>query len=255
MTTTNNLDAYRASEREQIRTADLLRLMPTQGKLALDVGARDGYFSQLMTQYFDKVVALDLVKPGFQIQGIDCVAGDVTALAFPDAHFDFILCAEVLEHVPPQNLATACRELARVCRGQLLLGVPDRQDLRVGRTTCQVCGRTNPPWGHVNSFDDRRLQALFEGYAVREISRVGTTNETTNTLSAWLMDLAGNPYGTYHQEEPCVHCGSALGRPTPRTLPQKLLTKLAFWTRSATTMLSKPRANWMHVLFTKSPDI
>ncbi len=254
MTITNNLDAYRASEREQMRTADLLRLMPTRGKLALDVGARDGYFSQLMTQYFDKVIALDLVKPGFQIQGIDCVAGDVTALEFPDAHFDFVLCAEVLEHVPPQNLATACRELARVCHGQLLLGVPDRQDLRVGRTTCQVCRRTNPPWGHVNSFDDRRLQMLFEGCSVREISRVGTTNETTNTLSAWLMDLAGNPYGTYHQEEPCVHCGSALGRPTPRTLPQKLLTKLAFWTRSATAMLSEPRANWVHVLFTKSPE-
>ncbi|MDT8363399.1 MAG: class I SAM-dependent methyltransferase [Nitrosomonas sp.] len=256
MTTTNDLEVYRASEREQMRTADLFRLMPARGVgLALDVGARDGHFSRLMTQRFDKVVALDLVKPDFQIQGVDCVAGDATALAFPDAHFDFVLCAEVLEHIPPQKLATACRELARVCRGQLLIGVPDRQDLRVSRTTCQVCGRSNPPWGHVNSFDDRRLRVLFEGCAVREVSRVGVTNETTNALSAWLMDLAGNPYGTYGQEEPCVHCGAALGRPAPRALPQKLLTKLAFWIRSATAPLTKPRANWVHVLFSKSPDI
>ena len=37
-----DLTAYRHSEREQARTNDLLALMPTTGRCALDVGARDG---------------------------------------------------------------------------------------------------------------------------------------------------------------------------------------------------------------------
>ena len=34
-------------------------------------------------------------------------------------------------------------------------------------------------------------------------------------LSTLLLDLAGNPFGTYDQEEPCIHCGAKL-KPPPR---------------------------------------
>lgn len=245
----DDLDAYRQSARERLRTADLLRLMPAKGEVALDVGARDGHFSRLMAERFGKVVALDLERPGFDIPGVDCVDGDVTRLGFPDGRFDFVLCAEVLEHVPTSLLPAACKELVRVCRGQLLIGVPDRQDLRVGRTTCQACGRTNPPWGHVNRFDERQLREMFPGCLVVEVSRVGSTREATNALAAWLMEKAGNPYGTYSQDEPCVHCGSALGEPPHRSPFQKVLTRVAFWAQAVTAPLARPRANWVHVLF------
>ena len=247
----SDLTAYRASDKEKRRTADLLRLMPSRGARALDVGAREGFFARLMAERFDQVVALDLEKPGFEHPGVVCVAGDATALAFEDNQFDLVFCAEVLEHVPTDGLAAACRELARVCRGTVLIGVPDRQDLRVGRTTCGACRRPNPPWGHVNRFDEDRLRTLFSGCSVREVSHVGSTDEASNALSAWLMDQAGNPYGTYEQDEPCVHCGQPLGGPPQRSFPQKLLTKLAFGARALTP--PQPRANWIHILFDKRP--
>jgi SAM-dependent methyltransferase len=242
-----DLNAYRASANERLRTDDLLRLTPERGLAALDVGARDGHFSRLLAQRFERVVALDLNRPSFDLPRVECVAGDVTALPFADGHFDFVLCAEVLEHVPTNCLKMACAELARVCNAKLLIGVPDCQDLRLGRTTCQGCGRVNPPWGHVNRFDESSLRELFDGWRVEQVSRVGLVGEATNALSAWLMDLAGNPYGTYEQEEPCVYCGSALGRPPPRSLGQKLLTKLAFWARALSP--ASQRANWIHVQF------
>jgi hypothetical protein len=70
-------------------------------------------------------------------------------LGFADDFFDFVLCAEVLEHIPTASLSRACSELGRVSKHYVLIGVPYRQDIRVGRTTCWSCRKKNPPWGHI----------------------------------------------------------------------------------------------------------
>ncbi len=242
-----DISQYRSSGPEQQRTADLLRLMPEHGRHALDIGARDGHFSRLMAERFDRVTALDLSRPDIVHPRIDCVQGDATALQFADGCFDFVFCAEVLEHIPSPGLEQACREIERVASRQILIGVPYRQDLRVGRTTCYHCGRPNPPWGHVNRFDEARLATLFPGCRVETRSFVGSNRESTNWLSTALMDYAGNPWGSYTQEEPCIHCGSALKPLPPRTPAQKLATRLAFWTRQLTERFTPAHGNWLHL--------
>ena len=247
-----DLSAYRASAAEQQRTNDVLRLMPAAGAKALDIGARDGHFSLLMAERFDDVTALDLVKPNVVHPRVRCVEGNASDLPFPDAMFDFVLCVEVLEHIPPPILPDVCRELERVATGRLLIGVPYKQDLRVGRTTCYSCGGKNPPWGHVNSFDEKRLAGLFARCDVEAVSFVGVNSAWTNGVSAALMDFAGNPYGTYAQEEPCIHCGRRLIAPPPRSVAQRLATRCAFWSRRITEALTPPRGNWLHMMLRRS---
>jgi hypothetical protein len=246
-----NLTEYRNSTAEQLRTQDLLRLTPKTGVVALDVGARDGHFSLLFAERFDDVVALDLVKPNIVHPKVQCVQGDASKLAFVDDSFDFVFCAEVLEHIPPTILTTVCREIERVSKSQILIGVPYRQDIRVGRTTCYSCGGKNPPWGHVNSFDERRLVELFPNCEVASTSFVGVSNAHTNALASALMDMAGNPYGTYSQEEHCIHCDNALLQPPARDLRQKIMTKLALWSQFPSSIFSKPRGNWLHMCLNK----
>lgn len=246
-----NLTEYRASSSEQLRTADLLRLMPATGRLALDVGARDGHFSILLADRFEKVVALDLTLPGIAHPRVECVQGNAAELQFPDGSFDFVFCAEVLEHVPTSILRKVCSEIERVACARIVVGVPYRQDLRVGRTTCSSCGKQNPPWGHVNSFDEEDLKKLFPSCQVESIAFVGSNTSRTNSLSAALMDFAGNPYGTYDQEEPCVHCGASLVLPPRRNLVQLIATKLGFWSRKATELLEPRRGNWIHIALRK----
>ncbi len=245
----SDIQRYRESESEKVRTADLLRLLPCGRKSVLDIGARDGHFSRLLTNYFEQVTALDLQKPSFEYPRVTTVAGDVTKLQFPDESFDCVFCAEVLEHIPA--VEQACRELSRVVRHELIIGVPYRQDTRSGRTTCRNCGRSNPPWAHVNRFDEQRLQGLFPGFVVQAKSFVGSTNEVTNFLSMMLMDLAGNPWGTYDQEECCIYCGAAIMPPNERSLVSKICSGVALRLNHLQMLLTTPHANWIHIVFYK----
>jgi hypothetical protein len=242
----------RTSDQERARTQDLLDLIPKQGKIALDIGARDGHFSKLLAERFDRVVALDLERPDIDHPRIESVKGDACQLGFGDSAFDFVLCAEVLEHIPPDLLERVCREIVRVAGGVVVIGVPFKQDLRLGRTTCSSCRKTSASWGHMSSFDENRLIGLFEGLSLAKRSFVGAHKNSTNVFSAVLMDFAGNPYGTYEQEEHCPWCDSKLIRPIHRTVTQKIATKLAIVLNSIQRLFLRPRANWIHLRFEKA---
>jgi hypothetical protein len=242
---------WRETEIERTRVADLMALLPGDVEAAIDIGARDGFISSQLADRGVTVTALDLERPSIDDTRICCVKGDATALAFEDAHFDLVFCAEVLEHIPTTLLPNACSELARVSRRYLLIGVPYKQDLRLDRSTCSQCSKTNPPWGHVNSFDEARLGALFPACVVKKKSFVGQTRTATNIISTTLMELAGNPYGTYVQDEPCIHCGASMLAPATRTLTSRLLAKGAVLAMRAQAPFVQQRPKWIHVLLEK----
>jgi SAM-dependent methyltransferase len=250
-----DLSEYRNREKEKERTKDLMSLIPLPGKSVLDIGTRDGWFSKKLTAYYHEVTALDLEKPDIEDPRIRCVKGDVTRLDFGDSIFDLVFCTEVLEHIPADKLETACVELVRVAKKFIIVGVPYRQDIRRGRTLCRFCGKKNPPWGHVNSFTREKLEKLFSECKILQISFVGQNDLHTNMLSEIFMDLAGNPYGTYHQEEPCVHCGSKLRAPKQSNFIQKICTRLSVIIRKLQQPFCKPHPRWIHILFEKNTNI
>lgn len=240
---------------ERERISDLMNIMPKGHDSVLDVGARDGFLSRLLTEHFASVTALDLEKPSIAHDRITCVEGDVTRLELASDSFDVVLCSEVLEHIPGKGLEQACRELIRVAKSHIVIGAPYRQDIRLGRATCQSCGRGNPPWGHVNVFDERRLTELFLPLRKAGVTFVGSSRSRTNALSSWLMDVAGNPWGTYDQEEVCIHCGQEIGIPAERNLAQKLCSRLAFSLNAAQSRFISARPGWIHMVFDKPCQI
>ena len=73
--------------------------------------------------------------------------------------------------------------------------------------------------------------------------------QRTNFISSVLLSFAGNPFGTYEQEEPCVHCGAALERPAARSMVQRLATRTAHIVEQSQRRLLRPRAAWIHARF------
>lgn len=239
---------YRGAE-QIARVESLLSLLPRGRRSVLDIGARDGFLSAILTDFFDSVTALDLSRPTFQFDRVTTVKGDASQLEFSDNSFDVVFCAEVLEHVPA--LEPACREIARVARHEVLIGVPNRQDTRVGRTSCAQCGAINPPYGHINTFTAERLRSLFAGLQPIQEQRVGSMALVTNGLATQLRYLAGNPYGTYEQQEPCVCCGARLVAPS-RTVLTRAYSRVAASLDALQRPFVRPEPYWLHMLFAKS---
>ena len=249
------IDDYQPGSHEHERLTDLMRIVPRGHSSLLDAGARDGRMSELLAPFFKTVTALDLEKPDICTENVTAVQGDVTHLDFPDNSFDVVLCTEVLEHIPPESLRKACSEISRAAGHCVVIGVPYDQDLRVAKTTCRSCGRVNPPWGHVNVFNEEMLKKLFDTLAHTHTSFVGKIPFRTNFLSAFLIDLAGNPWGAYGEDQKCLHCGETLLGPPRRSFLQKVCSGLAVYLDAAQSRFAPSRPSWMHMIFTKKePD-
>jgi ubiquinone/menaquinone biosynthesis C-methylase UbiE len=235
---------YRSSISEQARQESLVRLMG-EGESAIDVGTLDGHYSRVLARRYTRVVALDLIKP--EIPGVECVQGNIYELQFPDRSFDLVLCTEVLEHLTEPE--RAARELMRVARRRLVIGVPYKQDLRFRRITCRECGKPAPAWGHINRFDEKRLTEMFQPLKVHTMELVGKWKTATTDLATWLMDRGGNPYGPYDQRTPCFHCGARYRRSENRTLIQRAFGLSAAILNKTQHALTKPHAVWIHIAF------
>lgn len=240
------LKTYRASAQETEREESLEQLMGS-GETALDIGTLDGYYAKKIKTRYSRVVAFDLVDRG--IPGCENVAGDAREMSrFADNSFDLVFCAEVLEHIP--HVEKAAAEIVRVCRKRAVIGVPYKQDIRLGRVTCAKCGKTAPPWGHVNSFDEHRLKAIFSGMEVESKHFIGKNRGRTTALATAMMDMAGNPWGVY-EHQVCMYCDAGLVAPQSRSLGQRLLGAAAFKMNQVQEQFCETHGNWIHIAFTK----
>lgn len=108
----------------KVRYGKVLALFPAlrdPARSVLEIGAGGGGIRNYLTR---QVVSVDLDHRLSLRTGHLGVTADARRLPFADDGFDLVLCMDTLEHIPPAQRAAAIRELARVCRHTLIIGLP-----------------------------------------------------------------------------------------------------------------------------------
>lgn len=140
----------------------------------LEVGVGEGVILQRVARRFPgaSVHGIDLpadhLREEWARRGIQAEFGDATSLRFADDEFDLVLAIEVLEHIPQPERALA--EIARVCRGHVVVSVPREPIWRIGNMLRgRYIGAFGNTPGHVNHWSARRFRrAVGEYFAVEQ---------------------------------------------------------------------------------------
>lgn len=97
---------------------EVLRVKPAN---CLVIGPGDGIVGDILRTFDVTVVTSDIDAA----LGPDLVA-DVRHLPVEDAAFDVVLCCQVLEHLPFDQLGVCLDEIARVSRGSAVVSIPHK---------------------------------------------------------------------------------------------------------------------------------
>lgn len=128
----------------------------------LEVGCAQGHFEKIASKFSENVFGgeyefskLSGAKKNCQ----ECCFTGVNAekLPFKDKMFDFVLCTEVLEHVPDWQLAL--KELQRVSRKKILITIPLEKGI-FWRSFSKIKGMKTR--GHLHKLDSQDVKKRME---------------------------------------------------------------------------------------------
>lgn len=110
-----------------------LTLPIVKGKNVLDIACGEGYGANLLSEFANKVTAVDINKETvekaalkYKNKNLEFITGSATSLSLPDHSVDIVVSFETLEHLSEHDLML--RELKRVLRpdGILIISTPDK---------------------------------------------------------------------------------------------------------------------------------
>ncbi|HEX7722923.1 MAG TPA: class I SAM-dependent methyltransferase [Pyrinomonadaceae bacterium] len=139
------------------------------GSAVLNVGTGDGLFVELISQAGMDAHSVDpdeesiaRLAAGTGTDGRARV-GSLDSIPFLDNSFDAVIVSEVLEHLSDETLGRALAEVDRVLAANGIVAgtVPANENLSEQITVCPCCGEIFHRWGHLQSFDAKRLQVLL----------------------------------------------------------------------------------------------
>lgn len=137
------------------------RVIPGGVKTILDAGCGNGAISNALADKYE-VTGLDISPAALEHVTTTKVLASVTDIPFADRSFDLCMCNEVLEHLDRVQMEQALAELKRCARRYIIVSVPYREQLERGLIKCKSCGNVFHVYGHQQSFDLKRLDALIQ---------------------------------------------------------------------------------------------
>ncbi|OGS22596.1 MAG: hypothetical protein A2252_03185 [Elusimicrobia bacterium RIFOXYA2_FULL_39_19] len=195
------------------------------GQKILDIGCNNGWVSTLYRLPGDEIKGIDIseanIKKAKEAE-VDAIQCDIEKeLPYPDASFDIIICADVLEHLFfPENVI---KEMYRVLKigGFVIIGIPNLFCLksRIEMLFGLQCSFIEYPYNfeHIRQFSKRSMNRLLKNYGF-DVTRVIATGWYMNSEKLFrvlgILFHGGNPglkfllkiltFSTYKKDYPAL---------------------------------------------------
>ncbi len=152
-------------EERRVREA-IIDLIPDNTKVILDVGCGSGWVANTFLRKNIRVISLDIsvtnpkkVRELYPSSIHNPLVADSFHLPLKSNSVDCVIASEIIEHViKPSDFVN---ELLRVVKegGRLVLSTPYKEKIKY--YLCIHCNKKTPANGHLHSFDEKKLESLY----------------------------------------------------------------------------------------------
>jgi SAM-dependent methyltransferase len=225
---------------EKIRL--LRQIVPKGTHRILDVGCGNGLIANALAEDLT-VVGLDWSYQALRHVLVPKICASAAALPIRPGVFDLILCSELLEHLPGEDLQATVGQLQRLRPAHLLITVPNQEHLRVNALRCPRCRAEFNASHHQHSFTPESLSALFPAYQRIDTRRAGPPVRAYRPALLWLRQRLGHrwyqiPAG---RQVMCPSCGNT-------EFPAPTYNPISFLCDGLNRLISRRRPYWLLLL-------
>ena len=218
---------------------------------SIEIGTAGGKLFRELRKRLPSVTGVDISFAALSSIGEGArVAANANRLPFKDNCFEVSIAADVLEHLSKEEFLSSVREIARVTQNYLIVNAPYRERYKAPVARCMDCGKEFNVYGHLRSFTEKKLCALFRdaGFSAIRVDTLGPYREWRSDFLLWLGRKAGKAYSSDFTV--CPVCGSARINPK-RSFVHRCIGKLLYTIQTVIDRLIprafKPRSEMIAV--------
>ena len=158
-------ESQQSPHTEELHAAVVAHI-PVEAKTILDAGCGGGaLLAKLKALNLYELTGVDFSQEGISVVkervGVTAEVADITNLCnFKDSSYDIVICSEVLEHLPIDDIRCALKELYRVARLCVIITNPNNEKLSCYQLTCNHCETRFHIVGHLHSVDGDFIREL-----------------------------------------------------------------------------------------------
>lgn len=174
--------------------ATVFILQPSSQDSILDVGCGEGYQLSLVVSRSKQAVGLDTASDKLRegkrrLKKAEFIQASSEKLPFRPEVFDKVMCLELFEHLKDSTVTVDQINIVLRSEGILVASVPYKE--RIFMTRCIHCGQLTPHYGHIHSFDERKIARLLKNYRILHIQTLGTALSAHTLFSAFPRRIWG----------------------------------------------------------------
>lgn len=205
------------SARDLRRLQATLAALPQEPRSVLDCGGGVGHLATALRHSHPGATIFLADLSHVRLRQSDeprRVVADSVHLPFRTGAFELVVSAEMLEHIHDFQVDSALQELKRVALRDLVITVPNNEDLSRAQLRCNSCRALYHPHGHQRSYTRRKLSELSKGTQLLNVEAVGGWEFRLPSTLVHILRKRGL-MSAPSVGESCPDCGSSDARLDP----------------------------------------